>query len=463
MIRVAKILGILFLTACSTGETSRLDTSGSDLPPMQTFTEARVAPPVAPNSVIARDFLDLAFRLENGTRLTAFSRFEGPITVRVVGRAPSTLDRDLDRLLVRLRSEADLDIQKVGSRSSASITVQAVPIADLQRVAPSAACFVRPNVSDWSDYRARRNSPDTLWSGLNERKRMAIFLPNDVSPQEVRDCLHEEIAQALGPVNDLFRLTNSIFNDDNFHSVLTGYDMLILRTHYDAGLQNGMSPDEVARRLPAILARLNPRGGRAGIAPPKTVSSEWLRSITSAMDKRTSKPRRRSAAERAVSLAAVNGAPASQLALSYYWLGRVSIGTDPEKALNAFLSARALYRQSPRTETQGAQVALQLAAFQLSVGQPGTAIRLVDESLPATRRAENAVLLSLLLFVKAEALTIQGNDDAAASTQREALSWARYGFGSDAEVRERAAEILAISPRTRNAARNTAQNSETAT
>ena len=453
--RALWIFGVFALAACTTGETSRLDTAGSTLPPMQTFTDVRVAPPQAPNSVIARDFLDLAFRLENGTRLAAFSRFEGPITVRIEGRPTATMNRDLDRLLTRLRSEADIDIRRVRLGGKASIIVQAVPIADLQRVAPSAACFVRPNVANWSDYRARRSDPDTLWSGLSERKQMAIFLPNDVSPQEVRDCLHEEIAQALGPVNDLFRLTNSIFNDDNFHSVLTGYDMLILRAHYDDALQNGMSEAQVASRLPDILARLNPRGGRAGIAPPIPVSNDWTRAITSAMDKRTSKTRRRSAAERAVSLAAVNGAPASQLALSYYWLGRVSVATAPEKALNAFLSARALYRQSPRTQIQGAQVALQLAAFQLSIGRPDTAIRLVDESLPVTRRAENAVLLSLLLLVKAEALAIQGNDDAASTTQRDALAWARYGFGSDAEVRERAAEILAISPRTRTATRNT--------
>ena len=50
---------------------------------------------------------------------------------------------------------------------------------------------------------------------------MAVFLPGDVSPQEIRDCLHEELAQALGPVNDLYRLTDSVFNDDNFNTVLT--------------------------------------------------------------------------------------------------------------------------------------------------------------------------------------------------------------------------------------------------
>ena len=148
-------------------------------------------------------------------------------------------------------------------------------------------------------------------------------------------------------------------------------------------------------------------------------------------------------------MTAVSGGGPSQLALSYYWLGRLSFASDPERALNAFMAAHRLYRQSPETRAQSAQVALQLAAFQLSIDRPDAAIRLVDDNLAVTRRGENAVLLSLFLLVKAEALTLQGKTDTAEKVHREALAWARYGFGSDAEVRERAAEVLAISPRSR--------------
>lgn len=449
MIRWLGILAAFTLAACTGGETSRLASSDIDLPPMRVFSEVRPAPPRVSNAVIARDFLDLVFQLESGRPLKVFSRFEGPVTVAVKGKTPPTLERDLDRLLDRLRREARIDIRRAKPGQAASIIVETVPISELQRVAPTAACIVRPNVTGWDDFRARRNDPDTLWPSLVERRQMAVFLPSDEAPQEIRDCLHEEIAQALGPVNDLFRLNNSIFNDDNFHSVLTGYDMLILRAYYDPELRTGMSQPEVARRLPGILARINPRGGQGGIAARPPAASDWTRTITSAMDKRTPKERRRLAAERAVSMAAVNGGTPSQLALSYYWLGRLSFATDPERALNAFLTARRLYAQSPDTGAQRAQVALQLAAFQLSIGRTGEAIRLVDENLSVTRRSENAVLLSLFLLVKAEALALDGKTGASARVHREALAWARYGFGSDAEVRERAAEILAISPRSR--------------
>ena len=74
---------------------------------------------------------------------------------------------------------------------------------------------------------------------------------------------------------------------------------------------------------------------------------------------------------------------------------------------------------------------------------------LIDQNLATVRRAEHAALLSLMLMVKAEALELQSDPAQAARIQREALAWARYGFGDSATIRERAAEIIAISPRSR--------------
>ena len=444
------LLAALLLSACATSETSRRAGPSIDLPPMATFTQVAPMPPRQSNAQIGRDFLDLAFRLENGGRLPVFSRFEGPIKVQVRGPAPATLDPDLDRLLARFRKEAGLDIQRARPGQPGNIVVEAVTRAQIQRVAPSAACFVRPNVASWDEYRARRNDPGTFWTQLTERRQMAIFLPRDVSPQEVRDCLHEEIAQALGPVNDLYRLNDSIFNDDNFHTVLTGYDMLILRAHYDPALATGMSEAEVARQLPAILARLNPAGGRRGLARRIQPATAWMEAINQATMPRANRARRRLAAERAVNLARSSGS-SDRLALSFYWLGRLSVTTNPDTAVNAFLAAGQIYDRRPDTAIQAAHVGLQLAAFNLSSGRSDTAIEIVDRHIPVTRRSEHAALLSLFLLVKTEGLRLKGETRTADRTEREALGWARYGFGSDSEVRSRAAEIMAISPRNRSA------------
>lgn len=444
------ILAFAFLIGCaSTSETTHRATSDIALPPMKTFSDTSPTRPRVANSQIARDYLDLVFRLENGDRVPSFSRFDGPITVRVLGKAPPTLVPDLDRLLARFRREAGLDIKRVNA-DAASITVVPIARAQIQRAAPSAACFVRPNVSSWEEYRARRNDPATFWTRLTERRSMAVFLPNDVSPQEIRDCLHEEIAQALGPVNDIYRLSDSIFNDDNFHTVLTGYDMLILAVHYDGALRSGMTEAEVAQRLPAILSRLNPKGGKGGIAPPRTAFTAWNREIAKATDARISKSRRAGAAERAILLAKQAGMPNDpRLAFSYYVLGRLTLATNPDTALKSFLNAGMIYQERPDTRIQEAHVALQIAAFQLSAGRGDIAALLIDQNLDAVRRSQHASLLSLMLLLKAEALQLQDRPTEADRVQREALAWGRYGFGDPGTIRERASEILAISPRTR--------------
>ena len=448
MIRLLAPL-IVLLTACAPVQTTRLQPADIALPPMKTFARTAPLPPVYSNARLARDFLDLTFTLENGESLPAFSRFEGPVTVRVIGEPPPTLSRDLDQLLARLRREARIDIARVAPTETARITIEPMPRRQIQRVAPNAACFVRPNVTTWDEYRARRNDPATSWNRLVERRSMAIFVPNDVSPQEIRDCLHEEIAQGLGPVNDIYRLSTSVFNDDNFHAVLTGYDMLMLAATYDPALRTGMSRQQVAQRLPGILARINPRGGRGDIDPPAIQMGAWERAIAQATSPGGANARKLGAARRAVELAAAAGPRDTRLAFSYYVLGRLSLESSPNEALRAFLSAGTIYQSRPDSALQEAHVALQVAAFQLSAGRAAVALQLIDQNLETVRRAQHASLLSLMLLVKAEALELLEQKAAAAEVHREALAWGRYGFGSSAEVRGRAAEILAISPRSR--------------
>ena len=211
--------------------------------------------PAPGGSSVTRDFMDLTFALESGQSLEIFTRFEGPITVALAGDVPASAPRDLDALVARLQSEAGLDIARTGGR--ATITVEFASRSDLRRLAPQAACFVVPNVGSLADYRRMRGSEAVDWARITRRDRAAIFIPADTSPQEIRDCLHEELAQALGPLNDLYRLSDSVFNDDNFHSVLTSHDMAILRMTYGPTLASGMSRDEVARRIGGSPRRWN--------------------------------------------------------------------------------------------------------------------------------------------------------------------------------------------------------------
>jgi hypothetical protein len=443
------LIAVLGLTACASAVPDvpqRRATPEVTLPPMKNFGTVRGQPPMRSNQGIAADFLELSFKLESGRELPMFTRFEGPVTVRVVGPAPPTLASDLERLLARLRAEAGIDITRVPAAAPASITVEVITRDELQRAVPQAACFVVPRVSSWAEFRRDRRNPRLDWTTLEVRERMAVFVPMDVAPQEVRDCLHEEIAQALGPLNDLYHLADSVFNDDNFHTVLTGFDMLILRATYAPELRSGMTRSEVAARLPGILARLNPAGEGIGYVPRPPTTRDWIDAIETALGPRTAPPRRRVAAAEAVEIARARGWNDNRLGFSLYALGRLSLGSDPDLALASFLQAGQVFSRSRDMDIHEAHVAMQLSAFALSSGQADLALELVNRSIPAVERAQNAALLSSLLFVKAESLDLLGRQAEAQEVRVDSLGWARYGFGPDEDVLMRASEIASLTP-----------------
>ncbi|MCU0912533.1 MAG: DUF2927 domain-containing protein, partial [Rhodobacteraceae bacterium] len=207
MRRLASLLAMaLLLAACAplpappeAAPTRRAPSLGP-LPDMKVFGATRVSPPSRPNAEIAQDFLELTFRMESGRTLPAMTRFEGPVRVGLRGTVPSVATDDLDRLIARLRREAGIDIARARPGEAANLTVEFLPRATMQRAVPLAACFVVPRAETFADFRRSRRSGAANWAALARREAATVFVPSDVAPQEVRDCLHEEVAQALGPL-----------------------------------------------------------------------------------------------------------------------------------------------------------------------------------------------------------------------------------------------------------------------
>ena len=424
---------------------TRTETLVQSMPKMHAFTASVPVPATRANAEIAQDFIDLSFQMESGRTLPTLTRFEGPITVRVTGPAPATLTQDLEGLLTRLRNEAGLPINAT-TDNAASITIEAVPQETLQRAAPRAACFVVPRVSSWQEYLQVRRTAQVDWTTLTTRQTASIFLPADAAPQEIRDCLHEELAQALGPLNDLYRLPDSVFNDDNIHTVLTGFDMLILRTYYAQELRNGMSQSEVAMRLPGLLARMNPAGElRIGDLAADT-SRDWIKAMETALTSSVDVTRRRNAAEHAIHLGRTMGWNGPREGFALYAYGRLQVGHDPKRALDAFNAAEAAYLTDPTTHIHAAHIAVQKAAFAMASGDARQTLVLVENAIPVANAHQNAALLSTLMMFKAEALEMMGNADAGAAVRLDSLGWARYGFGSDQNVAARLSEIAALRP-----------------
>ena len=458
MRRAAASLCVMLLAACAPAPRIGLPeraTRGAvsvagipALPPMRRFAgPPDIAIPPQPNAQLARDVMALTFRLESGRALTVLTRFEGPVTVAVEAvdgiPPPATLLADLDDLIVRLRAEAGIDIARAEPGAPASITVAALPRATLARRVPGAACFVVPRVSGWRDYLARRHGPATDWTALRVRTRASILLPADAAPQEIRDCLHEELAQALGPLNDLYRLPHSVFNDDDVHRVLTPFDMLILRATYHPALRSGMRPAEVAARLPAILAEVNPQGRRTVPGAQAESPAAFDRAIRGAFDPRLDAAARAARAEDALGMALAWRD--DRTALAWLALGRALASRDGDRARRALSSADALYRGRHGDGLRTAQVAPHLAAFALARGRVAEAAARLDAAIPAARGAQDAGLLATLLLMRAEAARRLGAADAATALRREAEGWGRYAWG-DRGLATREAEVAGLPP-----------------
>lgn len=400
-----------------------------------------------PNAQIAADFMDLEFQMESGRMLPILTRFEGSVSVRMTGAVPPLAEQDLMQLLGRLRAEAGIDVALVPPGAPAQITIEFASRAELQRLEPSAACFVAPNVATLAEFRARRGAAALDWQGLQRRDRLAIFVPSDSSPQEVRDCLHEEVAQALGPLNDLFRLPDSVFNDDNFQSVLTDFDMLILRLHYAPELANGMTRAEVAARLPGLLAGMNPQGGYPGSWSQPVTPRAWTDALRTALGTRGTAATRSPAAKRMLAMAQTQGWTDNRLGFSWFAVGRLLAPTDPAGAERAYRAAAAVYASLPDDGVHLSHALMQLAALALGNGRVDQAVTLADQALPLAARGQNAALQASLMMIKAEALTQLGRDTEAAALRLDSLAAARYGFGDAQAVRAREAEIAALARR----------------
>lgn len=385
------------------------------------------------NTVLAADFLDLVFELESGQPIPQLLRREAP--VRVLLRSPALRNSapDLEALLARLRSEAGIDIASTNDEAEANLFVEAVPASGLQSAVPGAACFLAPGVRDWAEYTSLGRANRPRWSQQSALYLSAVFIPAGIAPQEIRDCLHEEIAQSLGPVNDLYRLPDSVFNDDNLHSVLTAFDMVILRALYSPALQTGMRRPQVASLIPGILAQVNPAG--SGIAPllRGATPDSWKASIEATLSRDKSRRSRIAAGTRAVDIAR-NIFPADhRLALSDLALGRLILQDDPANAATLFINA---YDISLATgdPVRAAHAGLHVAVVALSTGRFDSALTIADRHLPDARRAENATLVSGFQAIRAEALQRLGRAAEAETARQHSLRWAGYAFGASPQA-----------------------------
>lgn len=423
MVRALFLLATLGIAAC---------VPRSEAP----LSAVRFAPVIKPQGVaranrdLAEDFLDLTFTLESGEPVRGLLRYETPVRVHLV---PGDLDgfrADLDALLVRLRREAGLDIAQTRDPARAQIRIEAVPAAEIARIFPNAACFIVPGGGEWRSFIRGSADERPRWTEQTTLRGAAIYLPRDTTPQDLRDCLHEEITQALGPANDLYRLPNSIWNDDNYHGIATPFDMLMLRTLYQPELRSGMTRADAARIVPRLLDRLNPAGQSIPRRERHRESRVWADAIEIALARQVPRPQRRRAARLAAQIAAEMRPVDHRMGVSLLALGRMELRDAPLAAARAFAEAYNLATaQFGSDDIRTAQAGIHLTAIAVATEQFDIALKLAERHVRPAAQAQNAVLIAGLLALKADALAGLGREDDARRARLDSLRWARYGFG----------------------------------
>ncbi|MFT3973708.1 MAG: DUF2927 domain-containing protein [Amaricoccus sp.] len=421
-------------------------------PPPEGLSSVRFGAVTLPQGVarsnhdLGQDFLDLTFALESGETLKTILRYETPVRVYMGSPALAPYAPDLAALLKRIRVEAGVDIATTDDPASAQIRIEAVPAAEIARIFPTAACFIVPGETSWADFMRDRDSEQVRWSQQTTLQRAAIFLPPDTTPQDLRDCLNEEVTQALGPANDLYRLPDTIWNDDNFHGMATPFDMLMLRTLYQPEFHSGMTRAEVAARLGKVLDRVNPAGRGLPRTDRAPESKAFATALETALDRGASHERRLGAAQLAAQIAAEMRPVDHRLGVALLTLGRLSLRQDPAAAAQDFSDAYDLFsRQLGPKDVRTAQAGVHLAALAVGTGQYDLAIQLANRHIPVAEKAQNAILIAGLLSVKAEAQSALGQADAARETRLDSLRWARYGFGdTDGALAREQAQLAAL-------------------
>ncbi len=390
------------------------------------------------NSMIAEEFISYMFATEGGVRIPRLLKYEGQVRVSLDG-ALGAYHGDLQNVLQGMRQHAGINITMTDG--AANIRILRVPAAPLKQIYPTAACVVVPGVSSFAEVQ-RRQFP--RWSRQTALTKAVVLIPDNAPPYIVRACFNEEIAQALGPVNDLYRVSDTVLNDDNVFNSLTAYDHLILRLLYSPELQSGMGPAAVRARLPALLARENPAGGRGGNAPQ--ADARWKTLIETAMNGANARPARLSAAEKAVTRARRLGG--HRLAHSLIIYGRLTLRDQPTLAAPAFQEAYQLnLSQLGPHNLRTALAAMHVAAVAIKAEEFAAVITLTTPALATAKRHNDPILQAGIQGLRALAYARLGQNSAAQAARVDSLAQARYAFGSNAaQIASAQAQIEGLLP-----------------
>ncbi len=386
------------------------------------------------NASLARLFVTLTHDTEWGGARPHLVRFEAPVAVRMEGRGAAAHRGFLAAYLGYLRQHAGVAIGP--GEAGANMFVRLVPGADFRVLLPAASCVLVPGDRAWGAF---ANAPDRMgglaMAAARRIEAVTIFIPEDAIPADLRRCLLEEIAQGLGPLNDLYGLGPSIFNDDFGHLWPTRLDLLMLRVLYDPALETGLGRAETERRARAALDRLNPAGRAARPLPAVTHRSEgrWRAHVAEALRTDRSAAERRRAARAALAFAEAAFPASAWHCHSLLLHAQLEKAADPERADAALAEAEGLCaRVHGAEDPRLAQIRLTRAGLALSRAAPAEALAATEGLAPVLAGHGLDEALAAHYSIRARALASLGQRAAARRAASQAAAWTAYATGRPA-------------------------------
>lgn len=383
------------------------------------------------NRSLADLFVRLTFETEWGGERAQLARLEQPIVVGLEGDAAEIHRPFLTDYLAYLRDNAGLEIRE--GQVGRNLTVRLVEGRRFRRLLPAASCVLVPGDIRW---RAFAKAPDVLGGmamvSASRLEAVTVFVPDDAIPADVRRCLLEEIAQGLGPLNDLYGLGPSIFNDDFGHLWPTRLDLLMLRVLYSPDMQTGLGPRETERRALAVLDRINPAGRRARPLPGVThrAEHEWRKRIAGALRRDRSQTQRTQSAESALLLAEAALPGTSWHCHSLLTLARTETLGDPERAERHLDQAEQICgRIHGPDDPRLAQLRLSRAGIALALARPKDALVLSEGLAPVLAGHGLEEALAAYYELRTRALESLGRRGEARPEAEKAAAWRAYAMG----------------------------------
>lgn len=435
----AALLLLLALTSCGpvTGSGRDAPLKPASLPSAPKSGGALPAGDTAySNRSLARLFVALTHDLEWGASRPHLVRYEAPINVAIEGPGADAYTRFIDLYLAEIRERASISIGR--GPGPANLHIRFVEGARFDQTFPGISCLVALGNHDWDSF---RRDPDRLGGQVLEtgtsQSQTTIFIPQTAAPFRVRGCLLEEIAQALGPANDLYGLGASIFNDDAAHLWPTKLDYLMLRTLYHPDMRTGMSRQVSQSAAFRVLEEINPEGRDAlpiRYATPRGLRG-WRGRHQEIFSKNSTRNESIMSARKARSLAARKAPGSAHHCHSLRTLGRVLAREAPAEALSILREATDVCAKAHGPD----DIRLSLVVLEraIALSRQGSSSLVIqelnahEEKLASYRHEER---LAALYNLRANAYLALQQGAKSFEARNKARAWAAYAYGRDSDV-----------------------------